>query len=269
MIKMSLTNGMISWVNDILKEIQSRKDLNITVSAKTNTDGSDSKNAKGSGKGTKGHKGHKKKASVRGTAFSKGKWGAKTSESSLIGEVEPEIWVHSDTGDWELVDNPKFGNVRKGDIIFNGSQTKDLLKNGDTPKFGKAYSVGKGSKKKNYNGSVDPRNNGNTGGSDKNKGKTKSKSTDKKKTALEKFQDWADKFFDWIEVRLDRLKTRAEQFQKKAEIKVDNQNYGTYNTSKHSASTGAYKQYYNAMNVTGTLINEKFCNNFSFIVCTK
>lgn len=254
--KVNTVKGSLSRVNDILKEIQSRKDLNITVSAKTNTDGSDSKNAKGSGKGTKGHKGHKKKASVRGTAFSKGKWGAKTSESSLIGEVEPEIWVHSDTGDWELVDNPKFGNVRKGDIIFNGSQTKDLLKNGDTPKFGKAYSVGKGSKEKNYNGSVDPRNNGNTGGSDKNKGKTKSKSTDKKKTALEKFQDWADKFFDWIEVRLDRLKTRAEQFQKKAEIKVDNQNYGTYNTSKHSASTGAYKQYYNAMNVTGTLINE-------------
>lgn len=259
--KVNTVKGSLSRVNDILKEIQDRKDLNITVSTKTSTEDSDSKDTKGSGKRTKGHKGHKKKkkkASVRGTAFSKGKWGAKTSESSLIGEVEPEIWVHSDTGDWELVDNPKFGNVRKGDIIFNGSQTKDLLESGDTPKFGKAYSVGKGSKKKNYNGSVDPRNNGNTGGSDKSKtkDKTKSKSTDKKKTALEKFQDWIDKFFDWIEVRLDRLKTRAEQFQKKAELKVNNQNYGTYNTSKHSASTGAYKQYYNAMNVTGTLINE-------------
>ena len=259
--KVNTVKGSLSRVNDILKEIQGHKDLNITVSTKTSTEDSDSKDAKGSGKGTKGHKGHKKKkkkASVRGTAFSKGKWGAKTSENSLIGEVEPEIWVHSDTGDWELVDNPKFGNVRKGDIIFNGSQTKDLLKSGDTPKFGKAYSVGKGSKKKNYNGSVDPRNNGNTGGSDKSKtkDKTKSKSTDKKKTALEKFQDWIDKIFDWIEVRLDRLKTRAEQFQKKAELKVNNQNYGTYNTSKHSASTGAYKQYYNAMNVTGTLINE-------------
>lgn len=254
--KVNTVKGSLSSVNNILKEIEGRKDLDITVSAKTNTDGSDSKDAKGSGKGTKGHK---KKASVRGTAFSKGKWGAKTSESSLIGEVEPEIWVHSDTGDWELVDNPKFGNVRKGDIIFNGSQTKDLLKSGDTPKFGKAYCGGKGSKKKkNYNGSVDPKNSGNNGGSDKNKtkDKAKSKSTDKKKTALEKFQDWIDKFFDWIEVRLDRLKTRAEQFQKKAELKVNNQNYGTYNTSNHSASTGAYKQYYNAMNVMGTLINE-------------
>lgn len=254
--KVNTVKGSLSSVNNILKEIQGRKDLNITVSAKTNTDGSDSKNTKGSGKG---HKGHKKKASVRGTAFSKGKWGAKTSENSLIGEVEPEIWVHSDTGDWELVDNPKFGNVRKGDIIFNGSQTKDLLKSGDTPKFGKAYSVGKGSKKKNYNGSVDPRNSGSGSSSSKSttKGKTKGKSNDsKKKSTLEKFQDWIDKFFDWIEVRLDRLKTRAEQFQKKAELKVNNQNYGTYNTSKHSASTGAYKQYYNAMNVTGTLINE-------------
>lgn len=254
--KVNTVKGSLSSVNNILKEIQGRKDLNITVSAKTNTDGSDSKNTKGSGKG---HKGHKKKASVRGTAFSKGKWGAKTSENSLIGEVEPEIWVHSDTGDWELVDNPKFGNVRKGDIIFNGSQTKDLLKSGDTPKFGKAYSVGKRSKKKNYNGSVDPRNSGSGSSSSKSttKGKTKGKSNDsKKKSTLEKFQDWIDKFFDWIEVRLDRLKTRAEQFQKKAELKVNNQNYGTYNTSKHSASTGAYKQYYNAMNVMGTLIND-------------
>ncbi len=254
--KVNTVKGSLSSVNNILKEIQGRKDLNITVSAKTNTDGSDSKNTKGSGKG---HKGHKKKASVRGTAFSKGKWGAKTSENSLIGEVEPEIWVHSDTGDWELVDNPKFGNVRKGDIIFNGSQTKDLLKSGDTPKFGKAYSVGKRSKKKNYNGSVDPRNSGSGSSSSKSttKSKTKSKSNDsKKKSTLEKFQDWIDKFFDWIEVRLDRLKTRAEQFQKKAELKVNNQNYGTYNTSKHSASTGAYKQYYNAMNVMGTLIND-------------
>lgn len=254
--KVNTVKGSLSSVNNILKEIQGRKDLNITVSAKTNTDGSDSKDTKGSGKGTKGHKKKKKKASVRGTAFSKGKWGAKTSENSLIGEVEPEIWVHSDTGDWELVDNPKFGNVRKGDIIFNGSQTKDLLKSGNTPKFGKAYAGGLPGK--NYSGSVDPKNSGNTGGSDKNKtkSKAKSKSTDKKKTALEKFQDWIDKFFDWIEVRLDRLKTKAEQFQKKAEIKVNNQNYGTYNTSKHSASTGAYKQYYNAMNVMGTLIND-------------
>lgn len=257
--KVNTVKGSLSSVNNILKEIQGRKDLNITVSAKTNTDGGDSKNAKGSGKETKGHKGRKNKASVRGTAFSKGKWGAKTSENSLIGEVEPEIWVHSDTGDWELVDNPKFGNVRKGDIIFNGSQTKDLLKSGDTPKFGKAYKVGKGSKKKNYNGSVDPRNSGSGSSSSKSttKGKTKGKSNDsKKKSTLEKFQDWIDKFFDWIEVRLDRLKTRAEQFQKKAELKVNNQNYGTYNTSKHSASTGAYKQYYNAMNVMGTLIND-------------
>lgn len=254
--KVNTVKGSLSRVNDILKEIQGRKDLNITVSTKTNTDGSDSKDTKGSGKGTKGHKKKKKKASVRGTAFSKGKWGAKTSENSLIGEVEPEIWVHSDTGDWELVDNPKFGNVRKGDIIFNGSQTKDLLKSGNTPKFGKAYAGGLPGK--NYSGSVDPKNSGNTGGSDKNKtkSKTKSKSTDKKKSTLEKFQDWIDKFFDWIEVRLDRLKTKAEQFQKKAEIKVNNQNYGTYNTSKHSASTGTYKQYYNAMNVMGTLIND-------------
>lgn len=254
--KVNTVKGSLSRVNDILKEIQGRKDLNITVSTKTSTEDSDSKDTKGSGKGTKGHKKKKKKASVRGTAFSKGKWGAKTSESSLIGEVEPEIWVHSDTGDWELVDNPKFGNVRKGDIIFNGSQTKDLLKSGNTPKFGKAYAGGLPGK--NYSGSVDPKNSGNTGGSDKNKtkSKTKSKSTDKKKSTLEKFQDWIDKFFDWIEVRLDRLKTRAEQFQKKAELKVNNQNYGTYNTSKHSASTGAYKQYYNAMNVMGTLINE-------------
>ena len=74
-----------------------------------------------------------------GKANASGDWGAKRTETSLMGEIAPEIWVHSDTGKWELVNYPQFRKVKKGDIIFNGSQTKELLNSGSTNAFGDAF----------------------------------------------------------------------------------------------------------------------------------
>lgn len=183
---------------------------------------------------------------LHGTAHAKGSWGAKSSYSSLMGEAAPEIWVHSDSGMWELVDHPQFGDVKRGDIIFNGSQTKELLKNGNTPKFGRSYVLGKdpGSSPDSDSDS------GSDSGSDSNS----SSSSNKSEKAIEKFQKWVDKLFDWIEVRLDRLSSKLDKYEKKAEVKVNYGNYGKNGGSKNN-STGAYQQYYKAMYTTGDLIS--------------
>ena len=81
-------------------------------------------------------------AHLKGTTFAHGEWGAKKTENALISEVAPEIWVHADTGKWELVTNPQFIRVKKGDVIFNGKQTADLLNKGSSANFGASYLEG-------------------------------------------------------------------------------------------------------------------------------
>lgn len=76
---------------------------------------------------------------LNGTAFTRGKWGATKTEEALISEVAPEIWVHADTGKWELVTNPQFVRVKKGDVIFNAKQTADLLGKGSSLSFGSSF----------------------------------------------------------------------------------------------------------------------------------
>lgn len=108
---------------------------------------------------------------LHGKASLNGKYGIHQSETDLIGEIAPELWVHSDTGTWELVDRPQFRKVRRGDVIFNGRQTEDLLKNGVINSFGNAYVNGK---------------NGNAA-----------------KSASDKEDE--PKIFDWIEIAIDRI----------------------------------------------------------------
>lgn len=81
-------------------------------------------------------------AHAQGTAYSNGSWGASQTETSLVGELGPEILVRN--GRWTTVgDNgAEFTQVKKGDIIFNHKQTESLLKNGYVTGRGKAYASG-------------------------------------------------------------------------------------------------------------------------------
>jgi TP901 family phage tail tape measure protein len=85
---------------------------------------------------------HKGRTYFKGTAYNYGNLGAKTDVNALTGEIEPEIWVHADTGEWELITNPRFVRVKKGDIIFNGQQTRDLLGRGYSANFGRSFLKG-------------------------------------------------------------------------------------------------------------------------------
>ncbi len=81
---------------------------------------------------------------VAGTANVTGNWGVRKPGRSLVGELGQEIWVHSANGTFETVgDNgAEFINTKKGDLIFNHLQTKELLSKGNIVKKGRAYANG-------------------------------------------------------------------------------------------------------------------------------
>jgi len=58
-------------------------------------------------------------AHAQGTAFKGGSWGAKKTETALVGELGPELLVRGDR--WQTIgDNgAEFKQIKKGDIIFN------------------------------------------------------------------------------------------------------------------------------------------------------
>ena len=83
-------------------------------------------------------------AHVNGTAYANGttgNWGAKQTETALVGEENPELRVDSRTGRWELLgqNGAEFRKINKGDIIFNARQTKDLFEHGYVNGRGKAF----------------------------------------------------------------------------------------------------------------------------------
>lgn len=81
-------------------------------------------------------------ANVGGNAYAGGKWGAKQTETSLVGELGPEMIVRGNR--WFTVgeNGAEFTQVKKGDIIFNHKQTEQLLNNGYVTSRGKAYASG-------------------------------------------------------------------------------------------------------------------------------
>lgn len=81
-------------------------------------------------------------ANANGTAYAGGNWGAPKTETSLVGELGPEILVRN--GKWTTVgeNGAEFTQVKKGDIIFNHKQAEQLLKHGHVTGRGKAYASG-------------------------------------------------------------------------------------------------------------------------------
>lgn len=57
--------------------------------------------------------------------------------TTLVGEIEPEIIVRKNEGSWYLATNPQLTNLDRGDIVFNGKDTKKILA-GKKSGFGKA-----------------------------------------------------------------------------------------------------------------------------------
>lgn len=81
-------------------------------------------------------------ANANGTAYADGDWGAPKTETALTGELGPEILVRN--GKWTTIgeNGAEFTQVKKGDIIFNHEQSKQLLEHGRVTGRGKAYASG-------------------------------------------------------------------------------------------------------------------------------
>lgn len=157
---------------------------------------------------------------LKGTAKLNGDSGVKRNESDLIGEIAPELWVHADTGTWELVDRPQFRKVHKGDVIFDARQTEDLLKNGVIDSFGNAflsgtaYKVGVGGGGHSISSKPSSKSSSSKSSSSKN-----SKSSSDKDDELKVF-DWIEIAIDRIERAVDRLKTTATSTYKALKTKL-------------------------------------------------
>lgn len=89
-----------------------------------------------------GHNGNIMLTQLNGTAHASGNWGAESTDTSLVGELGPELRVRGNRWDMLGENGAEFADVKKGDIIFNHKQTKSLLKNGYINSRGKAYASG-------------------------------------------------------------------------------------------------------------------------------
>lgn len=80
--------------------------------------------------------------SKAGHAFSQGDWGVKEDERALVGELGAELLIRG--GKFTTIgDNgAEFVNLKRGDIIFNHLQTRDLLSKGYVNSRAKVYMGG-------------------------------------------------------------------------------------------------------------------------------
>lgn len=196
----------------------------------------------------------------KGTAsFARGTWsfgskaaahgdiGAKKTETALVGELGPEIRVRGSK--WQLLgaDGPEFTDVRKGDIIFNHKQTKNLMERGHTNSRGQvAFAGGTAfagewdidtNKKSTKKTTVKTKKGKTTTHSDSNDSNKTEKQTDK---ALENFKKALENIVDWIEVKLSRQTDKIDGYISKAESALDKAS----STLTTTAGLWAKKNYY-------------------------
>ena len=171
-------------------------------------------------------------------AYVNGNVALQKDEKALVNELKkPESIVRD--GVWSIIPGgAHIQQLKKGDIIFNGEQTEQLIKHGKIAGHGKAYANGTVS-----NNSITPTpisvaytdgswvfgdtGNGNIGGtggrpkpsSNSNKKSSKKKSSKKKSSNSSSSSDKAKEFeevLDWIEIKIDRLERKIKNLERVA-----------------------------------------------------
>lgn len=155
-------------------------------------------------------------AKVYGTAFAGGNWGAKDSGNALMGELGYEVRVRD--GRYEVIgeNGAEFADYRKGDIIFNHEQSKQLLEQGKITRGkrrGKAFVSGNIPSSIGANGSSG-KNSSKKSNNSKPKGSSKDDEAQKidetkSKIALEKLK----KAIDDVSLSLEYANSQIDAFQ--------------------------------------------------------
>lgn len=153
-------------------------------------------------------------------------------ETALTNEVGTESIVRD--GVWSLLPGgPHFENLKKGDIIFNASQTKDLLEHGRTNSNARAYAQGSlgsnayaltgfnfkdtSTRKSTSSSSSNKKSSGSNSGSGSGSGKkNKSSSKSSSKKYLDDIVDWFERLVKKLENRIDLNAAKAENTYKLA-----------------------------------------------------
>lgn len=152
-----------------------------------------------------------------GKAFRNGNWGTKEDGVALMGELGTELLVRN--GRWYTVgeDSAEFVGYKKGDIIFNADQTREIFEKGKITHgngrgkalaSGTAFGLGSGGIGRANKGSSVKTSSSSSSGS-------KSSSSNSNSSANEE----ADKFeetLDWIETALDRVERAISRLDKTA-----------------------------------------------------
>lgn len=130
-------------------------------------------------------------AFAHGTAYKQGDWGAKASGMALGGELGRELVVRD--GKYFTIgeDSAEFFKYKKGDIIFNAEQTKEIFEKGkitNAEPRGKAFSSGSGTITGNGSVITKP-----SGGSSSGSSSSSDDDSDEPKK------------IDWIEIAISRI----------------------------------------------------------------
>ena len=159
-------------------------------------------------------------ANANGTAFASGNWGAKKTETSLVGELGPELVVRGNEFFTVGDSGAEMFDVKKDDIIFNHVQTEQLLKNGYINSRGRAYASGTayafGSNITTYTNKVNS--------VAKDWSGSKNNSSSKNSSAKDSAEETKEEFnevFDWFEVKIEEIDELLELWAAQLENIVD------------------------------------------------
>lgn len=202
-------------------------DLSGTITYTIHTIGSIAKNLFGGGgvDGTAHANGTAYSNGTAGKAFAQGNWGTKENGVALGGELGTELLVRN--GRWYTIgeDSAEFFGYKKGDIIFNADQTKEIFEKGKiTHGNGRGRALAEGTAFSNGSGASNPWKKPSSSSSKKKSSSSSSKSSGSKSSSSSSnsssnSSDEADKFeeqIDWIETAIDRIERAISRLDLKA-----------------------------------------------------
>ena len=159
-----------------------------------------------------------------GRSFAQGNWGTKDDGTALMGELGPELLVRN--GRWYTVgeDSAEFVGYKKGDIIFNADQTREIFEKGKiTHGNGRGKALASGTAFGSGSGGLGRANKGSsvkTSSSSSSSSKSSSSSSSSSNSnSSSSANEEAEKFeetLDWIETALDRVERAISRLDKTA-----------------------------------------------------
>ncbi|MCH5300211.1 MAG: phage tail tape measure protein [Ruminococcus sp.] len=155
---------------------------------------------------------------AQGTAYANGNWGTKDSGVALGGEIGQELVVRNGRFFTIGDDGAEFFAYKKGDIIFNAEQTRQILANGkitNGKKRGVAYlegtAFGSGSNANRRRSSGSSHSVSSSGSSKSSSSNSSSKSSNNSS------DDKEPEVFNWIEIAINRIERAISNLGRKAE----------------------------------------------------